>query len=161
MSNSLWPHGLQQTRLPCSSPSARVCSTHVHWVADATQPSHPLSSHFPPAFDFSQHQGLFQWISSLHQVARGLKLQLQHQSFQWIFSVAFLQDWLVWSSSCPRDSQESSPAPQFKSIGCSALSLLYVPTFTSIHDYWKKHSFDYRHFCWQCIYFLILYLGWS
>ena len=59
MSNSLWPHGLQHARLPCSSPSPRACSTHVHWVGDAIQPSRPLSSPSPPAFDLSQHQGIF------------------------------------------------------------------------------------------------------
>ena len=57
--------------------------THVHWVSDAIQPSHPLSSPSPPAFNLSQHQGLFQWVSSSHQVAKVLEFQLQHQSFQW------------------------------------------------------------------------------
>ena len=57
--------------------------THVHWVGDAIQPSHPLSSPSPPALDLSQHQGLFKWVSSLHQVAKVLVFQLQHQSFQW------------------------------------------------------------------------------
>ena len=56
----------------------------VHWVGDAIQPSHPLSSHFPPALNLSQHLGLFKWVSSLHQMAKGLEYQLQHQSFQWI-----------------------------------------------------------------------------
>ena len=64
--------------------------THVHWVGDAIQPSYPLSSPSPPALNLSQHQGLFQWISSSHQVAKVLELQLQHQSFQWIFRVDFL-----------------------------------------------------------------------
>ena len=62
--------------------------THVHWVSDAIQPSHPLSS--PPAFNLSQHQGLFKWVSSSHQVAKGLEFQLQHQSFQWILRTYFL-----------------------------------------------------------------------
>ena len=57
---------------------------HVHWVGDAIQPSHPLSSPSPPALNLSQHQGLFQWVSSLHQVAKVLEFQLQHQSLQWI-----------------------------------------------------------------------------
>ena len=57
--------------------------THVHWVSDTIQPSHSLSSPSPPAFNLSQHRGLFQWVSSLHQVAKGLEFQLQHQSFQW------------------------------------------------------------------------------
>ena len=59
--------------------------THVHWVNDAIKPSHPLSSPFPPAPNPSKHQGLSQWVSSLHQVAKVLEFQLQHQSFQWIF----------------------------------------------------------------------------
>ena len=62
-----------------------LTQTHVHWVGDAIQPSHPLPSPAPPAFNLFQHQGLFQWVSSLHQVAKVLEFQLQHQSFQWIF----------------------------------------------------------------------------
>ena len=56
--------------------------THVHWVADAIQTSHPLLTSSPPAFNLSKHQGLFQWVSSSHQVAKVLELQLEHQSFQ-------------------------------------------------------------------------------
>ena len=67
-----------------------LTQTHVHWVGDAIQPSHLLSSPSPPAFNLSQHQGLFQWVSSLHQVAKVLELQLQHQPFQWIFRTDFL-----------------------------------------------------------------------
>ena len=67
-----------------------LAQTHVHWVGDAIQPSHPLSSPSPPAFNLSQNQGLFQWVSSSHQVAKVLEFQLQHQSFQWIFRVDFL-----------------------------------------------------------------------
>ena len=62
----------------------------VHWVSDTIQPSHPLSSPYPPAYNLSQHQGLFQWVSSSHQVAKVLEFQLQHQSFQWIFRTDFL-----------------------------------------------------------------------
>ena len=75
-----------------------------------------------------------------HQVAKVLEFQLQHLSFQWIFRTDFLEDWLVWSLCCPRDSQESSPTPQFKSINTSVLSFLYGPTLTSIHDSWKNYS---------------------
>ena len=114
--------------------------TYVHWVCDAIQPSHPLSSP-SPALNMSQHESLFQWVSSSRQVAKVLELQLQHQSFQWIFRADLLQNGLVWSLCSPRDSQESSPTPQFKSIN-SVLSFLYSPTLTSIHDYWKNHSFD-------------------
>ena len=117
--------------------------THVHWViSDAIQPSQPLSSPSPSAFTLSQNQGLFQWVSSSHQVAKVLKFQLQHQSFQWIFRTDFLEDWLVGSPCSLRDSQESSPTPQFKSINSSVLSILYSPTLTSIHDYWKNRSFN-------------------
>ena len=121
--------------------------THAHWVSDAIQSSHPLSSHFPLALNFSQHQDLFQWVGSSHQVAK--VLEFWHQSFQWIFMTDFLQDWLVWSSCCPRDSQESFPAPQFKSINSLVLSLLYGPVLTSTHDYWKNYSFDCMDLCQQ------------
>ena len=80
--------------------------------------------------------------TSSHEVAKVLEFQLQHQSFQWIFRTDFAQDWLVWFPCSPRDSQESSPIPQSKSINSSTLSFLYSPTLTSIHDYWKSHSFD-------------------
>ena len=72
---------------------------------------------------------LFKWGGQI--------LEPQHQSFQWIFKVDFLQDWLAWSPCSPRNSQKSSLAPQFKSINSLVLSLLYDPTLTSIHDYWK------------------------
>ena len=69
--------------------------THVHWVSDAIQPSHPLSSPSPPALNLSQHQGLFKWVSSLHHVAKVLDFQLQHQSFQWTPRTDLLRmDWL-------------------------------------------------------------------
>ena len=64
--------------------------THVHWVSDAIQPSHPLSSPSPPTFSISQHQSLFKWVSSLHQMAKALEFQSQHQPFQWTFRTDFL-----------------------------------------------------------------------
>ena len=64
--------------------------THVHWVGDTIQPSHPLSSPSLPAFNLSQHQGLIKWVNSSHQVAKVFEFQLQHQSFQWIFRILFL-----------------------------------------------------------------------
>ena len=111
--------------------------THVHWVSDAIQLSHPLSPPSPLILNLFQHQGLFQWLGSSNQVAKVLELQLQHQCFQWIFTIDFLYGWLVWSPCCPRHSQESSLALQFKSINFSVLSFLYSPTLTSIHDHWK------------------------
>ena len=82
--------------------------THVHWINDAIQPSHPLSSSSPPAFNLPQHQGLFKWVSFSHQVAKALELQPQHQSFQWKFRTDFLQDGLVGSPCSPRDSRVCS-----------------------------------------------------
>ena len=110
-------------------------------VGDAIQPSHPLSTPSPPAPKPSQHQGLFKWVSSSHQVAKVLEFQLQHQSLQWTPRTD-LQNGQVGSPCSPRDSQESSPTPQFKSRSSSALSFLYSPTHTSIRDYWKNHSLD-------------------
>ena len=69
--------------LPVHHQLPESTQTHVHWVGDAIQPSHPLSPPSPPALNLSQHQGLFKWVSSLHQVAKVLEFQLQHQSFQW------------------------------------------------------------------------------
>ena len=83
--------------MECSTPGSPVhhqllelIQIHVHHVGDAIQPSHPLSSPSPPAFNLSQHQGLFKWVSSSHQEPRVLEFQLQHQSFQWIFRTDFL-----------------------------------------------------------------------
>jgi len=131
----------------CSTPGLPVHHqlpefTHVHQVGDAIQPSHPLSSPSPPASSPSQHQGLFQWVNSLHEVAKVLEFQLQHHSFQRNPRADLLQNGLVESPCSPRDSQESSPTPQFKSINSSALSLLHSPTLTSIHDHRKNHSLD-------------------
>ena len=83
--------------MDCSMPSLSVhhqllelTQTHVYRVGDAIQPSHPLPSPSPPAFNLSQHQGLFQWVGSSHQMAKALEFQLQYQSFQWIFRIHFL-----------------------------------------------------------------------
>ena len=124
-----------QTSLSITN-SWSLLQTRVHPVSYAIQASSPL------AFNLSHHQGLFQWVSSSHQVAKVLELQLQHQSFQWIVRTDFLYDWLVWSFCIPRDCQESSPTPQFKIINSLVLSFPYGPTLTSVHDYWKNHSFD-------------------
>ena len=69
--------------LPVHHQLPEFTQTHLHWVGDATQPSHRLSSPSPPALNLSQHQGLFKWVSSSHEVAKMLEFQLQHQSFQW------------------------------------------------------------------------------
>ena len=133
--------------LPCATPwtAARQTSAFItnSWSLlyvmsiELVMPSkhlifyHSLSS----CFNLSQHQDLFQWVSSSHQVAKLLSLHLQHQSFQWIFKTDYLYYWLVGSPCSPRDSQESSPTPQFKSINYLALSFLYGPTLTPIHEW--------------------------
>ena len=97
MSDSLRPHESQHARPPCPSPTPRVefTQTHVHWVINATQPSHSLSSPSPSALNLSQYQGLFKWVSSLHQVAEVLEFQLQHQSFQCTLGLTSPRmDWL-------------------------------------------------------------------
>ena len=125
VSDSLWPHGLQHTRLPCPSPTPRAysnsCPSRWWW-----QPT--ISSSIVPFFSclsLSQHQGLFQWVGSSHQVAKGL--ELQHQSFQWIFKTDFLYNWLVGTPCSPRNSQASSPTPQFKA------SILQHSAFFIVH----------------------------
>ena len=126
--------------LPVHHQLPEFTQTHAHQVGDAIQPSHPLSSPSPPAPNPSQHQGLFQRVNSLHEVAKVLEFQLQHLSFQWTPRTYLLQDGLVGSPCSPRDSQESSPTPQFKSINFSVLSFLHSPTLTTIHDHWKNQK---------------------
>ena len=126
-------HELQHARPPCPSPTPGVYRNSCPsswWCHSAISSSAiPFSSCPNP----SQHK-------CLYQMAKILKPQ--RQSFQWIFRVDLLWDWLVWSPCSPRDSQESSPTPQLKSINSSTLSFLYGPTLTFIHDYWKNHCFD-------------------
>ena len=119
--------------LPLHHHLPEFTQTQVHRVSDAIQPSHLRSSPFPPAPNPSQHQSLFQWVSSLHEVARVLEFQLQRHSFQRTPRADLLYNGLVGSPCSPRDSQESSPTPQSKSINSSALSFFHSPTFTSIH----------------------------
>ena len=136
VSDSLWSHGLQHARPPCSPPTPRV-----YWSSwPLSQWCHPIISSsvvpFSSCLQSFPASGSFQCLSSLHQVTKVLKFQLHHQSFH------FLWDGLVGSPCSPRDSQESSPTPQFRSINSSVLSFLYCPILTSVHDYWKNHSFD-------------------
>ena len=105
VSDSLQPHGLQHLRPPC--PSLEFTQTQVLWVSDAIQPL-ILSSPYLPTFSLSQHQGLFRWVSSSHQVAKVLEFQLQHQSFQRILMTDFFWDGQVGSPCSPRDFRVSS-----------------------------------------------------
>ena len=128
--------------LPVHHQLPEFTQTYVHRVGDAIQPSHLLSAPSPPAPNPSQHQGLFQWVNSSHEVAKLLEFQFQHHSVQRNPRADLLQNGLVGSPCSPRDLQESSSAPQFKSISTAALSFLHSPTLTSIHDHRKNHSLD-------------------
>ena len=116
MSDSLWPHGMQHARPPCPSLTPRVYSN----SCPLSQWCHPTISSsvvtFSSCLQSFPASGSFQGVSSYNQVAKVLDIQLQHQSFQWIFKTDFLYDGLVGSPCSPRDSQQSSPIPQFKSI---------------------------------------------
>ena len=95
VSDSLPSHGLQHAKLPCPFTILWSLPKLIHGFSDAIQPSHPLSPTSPPAYNLSQHQGLSQWVGCLHEMlwhemAKVLELQLQHQSFQWLFRTDFL-----------------------------------------------------------------------
>ena len=114
--------------------------THVHRVGDAIQPSHPLSPPSPPDFNLSQHQGLFHWVLSSHQVAK--VLELQHQSFQWVFRVDFFR--IDWFDLLAVQGILKSLLQQHN----SKVSVLWLSAFfmiqhlTSVQDYWENGSFD-------------------
>ena len=122
---------------------------HVHWVSDGIQPSHPLLSPSPLAFNFSQHQDLFQWVSSSSH---------QGQIIGASASASVLpMNWKCWfplglTGFIPLQSKGISSifsSATVWNINASALSLLYGPALTSAHSHWKNHSFDYMDLCWQ------------
>ena len=130
--------------LPVHHQLPEFTQTHVHRVSDAIQPSHPLLSPSPPAPNASQHQ-IFSSESALRMrwpKYWSFSFSIIHHSCQRNPRADLLQNGLVGSPCSPRDSQESSPTSQFKSINSSVLSLLHSPTLTSIHDPWKNHSLD-------------------
>ena len=90
VSDSLRPMGCSTSGFPVYHQLLKLAQTHVHPVVDTIKPSHPLSSLSPPTFNLSHRKGLFKWVSSMHQLAKVLDFQLQHQSFQWIFRTDFL-----------------------------------------------------------------------
>ena len=126
--------------LPVHHQLPEFTQTHVHRVSDAMQPSHPLSSPSPPAPSPSQHQTLFQWVNLHMRWPKYWSFSILKHSLQRNPRADLLQNGLVGSSCSPRDSQESSPTPQFKSIDSSALSLLHSPTLRT----WplENHSLD-------------------
>ena len=141
ISGSLWPDEPQYARPPYPSSTPGVHPDPIHWVSDAIQPSHPLCSPFPPTPNLSQHQGLFKWVSSSHQVAKVLEFQVQHQSFQFHSGqISFRMDWLDLLAI--QGTLKSLLQHRSSSINSSVLSFLHSPTLTSIHDYWKNHNVD-------------------
>ena len=139
VSNFLRPHNCRMPGLPVNHHLPEPAETHVHSFM-AIQPSHPLSYPFPPTFNLSQHQGLFQSVNSSHQVAKVLEFQLHTSPYnEYSELISFRMDWLDLLA--VQGTQEFSPTPQFKSIIFLALSFLCSPTLTFIHDYWKNHSF--------------------
>ena len=149
MSNSSQHHGLKHARLPCPSPIPRACSNSrpVHWVMQSDnfnlcRPLLLLPLIFPSIRVFSSESVLHIRWPSIWVSASASVLPVN------------IQDWFplwltVWSPCSPRDSQESSPKPRFKSINSSVLSFLYGPSLIPIYDYWKNQSFDYVDLCWQ------------
>ena len=142
MSDSLWPHGLQPARLPCPSPTPKAYSNLCplrRWCHPTISSSFiPFSSHlqsFPASGSFPMSQFFTSGGQSIGVSASASVLPMD------------IQDWFPlgltgWISLQSRDSQESSPTPKFKSINSLALSFLYSPTLTSVHDYWKNHSLE-------------------
>ena len=145
MSDSLWPHRLQHARLPCPSPSPKVCSNSCllsQWchpsIASFVIPFTPLS--FPASESF-------QWVSTSHKVAKVLDLSFSISSFnEYLGLISFTIDWFHLAV---QGTQAYSPTPQFKSINSSVLRLFYGPSLTSVHDDCNNHRSDHMDFCWQ------------
>ena len=154
MSNSLRPHKPQHTRPPCPSPTLGVDPN----PCPLSRWCHPTISSsvipFSSCPQFFQHQGLFKWVSSSHQVLPNYWSFTFETPKYWSFTfnispsnvhprlISFRMDWLDLLAVQGTHSQESSPTPQFKSINSFALSFPHIPTLTSIHDHWKNHSLD-------------------
>ena len=140
---TLSPHELQHARLPCPSGSSRACSNSYpssQWCHSTISSFViPFSSHlqfFPASVSFSVTQFFTSGGQSIGASASASVLPMNVQDW-------FPLGWLIQFPCCPRDFQESSPTPQFKSINSSALSFLNSQTPTYIHDYWKNHSFHW------------------
>jgi len=144
--DSLRPHESQHARPPCPSPTPRVysnsCPSSRWWhpaISSSVVPFSSCPQSLPASESFPMSQ-LFTWGGQSIRVSASTSVLPMNT-----------QDWspLGWTPCSPRDSQESSPTPQFKSINSSALSFLHSPTLTSIHDHRKNHSLDLMDLCWQ------------
>ena len=146
MSDSLGPHGLQHTRPPCLSPALGACSNWCplsRWchptISSSAIPFSSCPQSFPESGSFQMSQLFTSGSQSIEVSASASVLPKNNQDWSPL-------GWTGWISLQSKDSQESSPTPQFKSINSSALSLLYSPTLASIHPYWKNHSLTRRTF---------------
>ena len=142
VSDSLIPHGLQDTRPPCPSPTPRAYSNSCplsQWchptISSSVDPFSSCSLSFPALRSFQISQLFASGSQSIGVSASTSVIPMNTQDWSPL-------GWTGWISLSSRDSQESSPAPQFKSINSSALSFLHSPTLTSIYDYWKNQSFN-------------------
>ena len=149
VSDSLRPYDLQHVRPPCQSPTSGIYSNSCSlscWchptISSSVSPS-------LPAFSLSHHQGLFQWVSSLHQVAKYWSFSFSiSPSNEYSGLISFRMDWLDYLAVqviLKSLLQHHSP----NVYGSSARRLLYGPTLTSVHDFRKTHTFDYEDLCWQ------------
>ena len=136
--------------LDCSTPEFPVhhqlpepTQTHVHCLSDVIQAFHPLPSPSSPAFNISQHQGLLQCASSFHQVAKVLEYWFQHQFFQWMFRIDFLNILRTgWISLQSKGLSRVFSNTMVQNYLFFSIQFSLYPILTSIHDYWKNHSFD-------------------
>ena len=149
VSDSLQPHELQHTRPPCPSPTAGIhpnpfpLSRWCHLtISSSVVPFSSCPQSFPALGSFQMSQIFTSGGQRIGVSASTSVLPMNTQDWSPL-------GWTVGSPCSPRDSQESSPTPQVKSINSSALSFLYSPTLTSIHNYWKNHSLDWMYLCWQ------------
>ena len=140
VSDSLRLHVPKHARPPCPLLTPRLIQTHVHWVGDAIQPSHPLSSPSPPALNLSQHQGLFQWVSSSHQVA-SVRASASALVLPMNTQVWFPLGWTGWISLQYRGFSRAFSNTTVQKHPFFYVKL-YSPALTSIHDHWKNHSLD-------------------
>ena len=140
VSDFLWPHGCSMPDLLVHHQLPELIQTHVHAVGDAIQPSHPLLSPSPPAFNHSQHQGLFQWVRSSpsQSIRASASASVPPMNTQDWFPLG----WTGWISLQSKGLSRVSSNTTVQSISSSVLSFLYSPTLTSIYDYWKNHSYD-------------------
>ena len=142
VSDSLRPHEEQHCRPPSPSPTPGIHPNprpSSRWCHSTISSSVVPFSSCPQSFPA---WGSFQMSQLSTSGGQSTGVSASYQSYQWTPRTNLLQDGLVGSPCSPRDSQESSPTPQFKSINSSVLSFLYSPTLTSIHDHWKNHSLD-------------------